>query len=103
MEAFESGLHDEKVVTNLWNRKSSDITDDELMRSVNDLATKKSERKAKIGAASERTKAAKAQAVTSKNDKKIKQSPNSPGENSKVVESEINKLLAEIQYLKSQN
>ena len=103
LKAFESGLRDENLVTNLrpFLRKS-DITDDELMRSVNELATKNSERKATIGTASERTKAAKAQAVTIENDKMNKQSPNIPRENSKVVESETSKLSAEIQYLKSQ-
>ena len=103
LKAFESGLRDENLVTNLrpFLRKS-DITDDELMRSVNDFATKQSERKAKIGAASERTKAAKAQAITVENEKQNKQSPNIPRENSKVVESETSKLSAEIQYLKSQ-
>ena len=56
----------------------------------------------KIGAASECTKAARAQAVIIDNDKKNKQSPTIPRENCKVVESERSKLSTELQYLKSQ-
>ena len=52
------------MVTNLrpFLRKSQ-ITDEELMRKVNELATKQAERKAKIGTATERSKAAKVQVV----------------------------------------
>ena len=83
LKAFESGLRDENLVTNLRPfLRTSGITDDELMKNVNELATKQHERKMKIGVTSERSKTAKAQAVS--------------------TESETIKLTAEIQQLKTQ-
>ena len=83
LKAFESGLRDENLVTNLRPfLRTSGITDEELMKNVNELATKQKERKTKIGATSERSKTAKAQAVSSV--------------------TETAKLTAEIQQLKTQ-
>ena len=77
------GLRDENFVTNLRPfLQTRGITDDELMKNVNVLATKQQERKMKIGATSERSKTANAQAVSSVN--------------------ETDKLTAEIQQLKTQ-
>ena len=83
LKAFESGLRDENLVTNLRPfLRTSGISDDELMKNVNELATKQHERKMKIGVTSERSKTAKAQAVSTEN--------------------ETIKLTAEIQQLKTQ-
>ena len=83
LKAFESGLRDENLVTNLRPfLRTSGVTDEELMKNVNELATKQQERKTKIGATSERSKTAKAQAVSPVN--------------------ETAKLTAEIQQLKTQ-
>ena len=83
LKAFESGLRDENLVTNLRPfLRTSRISDDELMKNVNELATKQHERKMKIGVTSERSKTAKAQAVSTEN--------------------ETIKLTAEIQQLKTQ-
>ena len=66
LKAFESGLRDENLVTNLHPfLRAREITDDELMKNVNELATRQQERKMKIGATSERSKTAKAQAFSS--------------------------------------
>ena len=82
LKAFESGLRDENLVTNLRPfLRTSGISDDELMENFNELATKQHERKMKIGVTSERSKTAKAQAVS--------------------TESETIKLTAEIQQLKT--
>ena len=63
LKAFETGLRDENLVTNLRPfLRQDNITDEELMRNVNDLATKQAERKAKV--APERQRAAKANAST---------------------------------------
>ena len=83
LKAFESGLRDENLVTDLHPfLRASGIKDDELMKNVNELATKQQERKMKIGVTSERSKTAKAQAVSTEN--------------------EAIKLTAEIQQLKTQ-
>ena len=83
LKAFESGLRDENLVTNLRPfLRTSGITDEELMKNVNELATKQQERKTKIGATRERSKTAKAQAVSTVN--------------------ETAKLTAEIQQIKAQ-
>ena len=81
LKAFESGLRDENLVTNLRPfLRTSGISDDELMKNVNELATKQAERKTKIGSASERSKTAKAVST----------------------DNETHKLNAEIQHLKAQ-
>ena len=83
LKAFESGLRDENLVTNLRPfLRTSGITGDELMKNVNELETKQQERKTKIGVTSERSKTAKAQAASTEN--------------------EMIKLTAEIQQLKTQ-
>ena len=69
LKAFESGLRDENLVTNLRPfLRTSGILDDELMKNVNELATKQHERKMKIGVTSERSKTAKAQPVSTENE-----------------------------------
>ena len=83
LKVFESGLRDENLVTNLRPfLRTSGITDGELMKNVNELATKQQERKTKIGVMSERSERAKTQAVSAEN--------------------EMIKLTAEIQELKTQ-
>ena len=103
LKAFESGLRDENLVANLrpFLRKSG-ITDDELMRSVNELATKNAERKAKIGAATERNRIAKAQAITAENEKGNSQIPNNSKNAHSRFDNETSKLSAEIYSLKTQ-
>ena len=99
LKAFESGLRDENLVTNLRPfLRASPVTDDELMRTVNELATKHAERKAKLGVATERNKIAKAQAITVEKEKGDIQTPNV----AKQLENETCKLSAEIQSLKTQ-
>ena len=97
MKAFESGLRDKNLVTSLrpFLRKSG-ITDDELMRSVNELATKNAERKAKIGAATERNRIAKAHAIIAENEKGNSQIPNSSRNGNSRLDNEVSKLSAEI-------
>ena len=92
LKAFESGLRDENLVTNLRPfLRASPITDDELMRTVNELATKNAKRKAKLGVA-------KARAITAEKEKGDIQTPNV----AKQLENETCKLSAEIQSLKTQ-
>ena len=102
LKAFESGLRDENLVTNLrpFLRKSQ-ITDEELMRSVNELATKQAERKAKIGTATERYKAAKAQVVNVEKENGS-QTPKIQKKGSSNFENQTEKLSAEIQNLKAE-
>ena len=102
LKAFESGLRDENLVTNLrpFLRKSQ-ITDEELMRSVNELATKQAERKAKIGTATERYKAAKAQVVNVEKENGS-QTPKIQKKGSSIFENQTEKLSAEIQNLKAE-
>ena len=46
LKAFESGLRDENLVTNLRPfLRTSGISDDELMKNVNELATKQAKQK----------------------------------------------------------
>ena len=83
LKAFESGLHDKNLVTNLRPcLRTSGISDNELIKNVNELATKQADRKTKIGSASERSKTAKAQAV--------------------LTDNETHTLNADIQHLKAQ-
>ena len=102
LKASESGLRDENLVTNLrpFLRKSQ-ITDEELMRSVNELATKQAERKAKIGTATERYKAAKAQVVNVEKENGS-QTPKIQKKGSSNFENQTEKLSAEIQNLKAE-
>ena len=64
-KALETGLRDENLVTNLRPFLSQqNVTDEELMRRVNELALKQAERRAKVGFSSERTKTVRAQATS---------------------------------------
>ena len=65
IKALETGLRDENLVTNLRPFFSQpNVTDEEFMRRVNDLAMKQAERRARVGFSSERTKTVRAQAAS---------------------------------------
>ena len=69
LKGCELGLPDGNFVTNLRpSLRTSRITDDELIKNSNELATKQQGRKAKIGVSSDRSKTAKLQSVSSENE-----------------------------------
>ena len=85
LKAFELGLREKNLVTNLCPfLRTSRITDNELMKNVNELATQQQERKITIGVTRKHSKTAKAQAVSMEN-------------KAKAI-----KLTAELQQLKMQ-
>ena len=99
LKAFETGLRDENLVTNLRPfLRQDNITDEELMRNVNDLATKQAERKAKV--APERQRAAKANASTVDFEMGKGNNQGAPKPTQKERTNENEKLLAEIKELK---
>ena len=71
------------------------------MRSVNELATKQAERKAKIGTATERYEAAKEQVVNLEKENGS-QTPKIQKKGSSNFENQTEKLSAEIQNLKAE-
>eukprot|EP00112_Aurelia_sp_Birch-Aquarium-sp1_P003997 Seg1452.4 transcript_id=Seg1452.4/GoldUCD/mRNA.D3Y31 product="Retrovirus-related Pol polyprotein from transposon 17.6" pseudo=true protein_id=Seg1452.4/GoldUCD/D3Y31 len=102
LKAFETGLRDENLVTNLRPfLRQEHITDEELMRNVNDLATKQAERRAKIINAPERQRAAKANASCVEFEIGREKNQGAPKSTQKESKNENEKLLAEIKELKS--
>ena len=99
LKSFETGLRDENLVTNLRPLLRQDnISDEALMQTVNELATKEAARKVKVGFAPERQRAVKASAaaVDMGNGQKQKEGSQNP---TPAVDSKI--LLDEVKELKS--
>ena len=99
LKSFETGLRDENLVTNLRPLLRQDnISDEVLMQTVNELATKEAARKVKVGFAPERQKAVKVSAAAIDMGKGHKQKEGNQNP-TPVVDSKI--LLDEVKELKS--
>ncbi len=100
LKSFETGLRDETLVTNLRpSLRQSTVSDEELMKQVNELATKQAERKLKIGTTSERPKPAKVTVHSVANDDKPPPSKNVSHPNQQAHGTE--KLSADLHEIKS--
>ena len=102
LKAFEIGLRDKHLETNLCPFLRQDhITDEELLWNVYDLAKRQAERKAKVANAPERRGAAKANTSWVEFEIGKEQSQGAPKSSQKESKFENEKLLADIKELKS--
>ena len=107
LKAFETGLRDEIIVTNLRPLlRQDDISDETLMQTVNELATKEAARKVKVGFVPERQRAVKASAAAVEMGKGQKQKEGSQNPtlsvDSKLLLDEVNELKSSVASLQLQ-
>ena len=107
LKAFETGLRDKILVTNLRPLlRQDDISDETLMQTVNELATKEAARKVKVGLAPERQRAVKASAAAVEMGKRQKQKEGSqnptPSVDSKLLLDEVKELKSSVASLQLQ-
>ena len=98
-KSLETGLHDEGLVTNLRpHLRLAEVSDKELMKVVNELASKQAERKMKMAVSTSRQKNAKVNTLSAAPDKLelTKQKPKNES-----LASINEKLLAEIKEIKT--
>ena len=107
LKTVETGLRDETLTTNLRPLlKQSGITDEELMQSINELATTQAERKAKGNLSSERQRIAAAHAAVADTDGdtekalKAHKIQRQIDDNSKQLQAEVKQLKSELESLK---
>ena len=101
IKSLETGLRDEALVTNLRpTLQGTEVSDESLMRIVNDLASKQAERKLKMASAAGQQRTLKvnlAQTEAEKTDHAVTKCKPKTGSHQTVNE----KLLAEIQEIKT--
>ena len=104
LKTVETGLRDESLVTNLRPfLRQGGVTDEELMKHLNDLATVQAERKAKsFSAPAERQQAAAANAASVDSETVKPQKPKIQKQTTHENESETKTLFAEVRELRSE-
>ena len=99
LKSLETGLRDEGLVTNLRpHLRLAEVSDEELMKIVNELASKQAERKMKMAVSASQQKNAKVNTLSAAPDKPkpAKQKPKTES-----LSSINEKLLAEIKEIKT--
>ena len=101
VKSFETGLRDDILASNLRpTLRTSGLTDEELMRQVNELASQQAERSSKL--ASERQKSAKVHTCEVGKDEREARAKNATTDGGQQLLLEIRQIKSEINDLKDQ-